>query len=45
MEKIDHILRHKASLKKYKKFEITSCIIPEQNPIRLELNNKRNSRK
>jgi hypothetical protein len=43
--KIDHILGHKASPSKYKKIEITPCIIPDHNAIKLELNNKSNSRK
>jgi hypothetical protein len=43
--KIDHILGHKASLSKYKKTEITSCILSNHNAIKLELNNKSSSRK
>jgi exonuclease III len=43
--KIDHILKHKASLSKYKKIEIASCILCDHNAIKLELNNKRNNRK
>jgi hypothetical protein len=43
--KIDHILGHKASLSKYKKIEITPCILSEHNALKLELNNKNNSRK
>jgi hypothetical protein len=43
--KIDHILEHKTSLNKFKKIEITPCIISEHNGIKLELNNKRNHRK
>jgi hypothetical protein len=43
--KIYHILGHKASLSKYKKIEIIPCIIPDHNAIKLELNNKNNSRK
>jgi exonuclease III len=41
--KIDHILGHNASLKKYKKIEITPYI--DHNAISLELNDKSNSRK
>jgi hypothetical protein len=41
----DHILSHKASLKDYKKIEITSCILSDHNTINLEFNNKRNSRR
>jgi exonuclease III len=43
--KIDHILGHKASLNKYSKTEITPCILSDFNTIKLELNNKRSSRK
>jgi hypothetical protein len=43
--KIDNILGHKASLKKYKKMEITPCIISDHNRIKLHLDNKRNPRK
>jgi exonuclease III len=42
--KINHILGHKASLNKYRKIEITPCIRPDHNTIKVELNNKRNSR-
>jgi endonuclease/exonuclease/phosphatase family metal-dependent hydrolase len=38
--KIDHILGHKASLRKYKKIEIIPCILSDHNAIKLELNNK-----
>jgi exonuclease III len=41
--KIDHILGHKASLNKFKKIEITPCIISDHNKIKLDLNNKRNT--
>jgi hypothetical protein len=43
--KIDHIGSYKASLNKYKKTEISFCILPDYSAIKLELNNKRNSRK
>jgi hypothetical protein len=43
--KIDRILGHKASLNKFKKIKITSCIITDHNGIKLDLNNKRKSRK
>jgi hypothetical protein len=43
--KIDHILRHKASLSKYKKIEITPCILCDHNTLKLQLNNKNNHRK
>jgi endonuclease/exonuclease/phosphatase family metal-dependent hydrolase len=43
--KIDHILGHKASLSQYKKTEIIHCILSDHNALKLELNNKNNSRK
>jgi endonuclease/exonuclease/phosphatase family metal-dependent hydrolase len=43
--KIDHILGHKAILSKYKKIEIIPCILSDHNALKLELNNKNNSRK
>jgi hypothetical protein len=43
--KIDHILGHKASLIKYKKIEITCCILLDHYILKLEPNNKNNSRK
>jgi hypothetical protein len=43
--KIDHILGYKASLSKYKKIEITPCILPDHDALKLELNNKNNNRK
>jgi hypothetical protein len=43
--KIDHILGHKASLSKYKKIEITPCILSDHNALKLEINNKNNSKK
>jgi hypothetical protein len=39
------ILWHKASFSKYKKIEIISCILSDHNALKLELNNKNNSRK
>jgi hypothetical protein len=42
--KIDHILEHKASLHKHKKIEIIPCILTDWNALKLELNNKNNSR-
>jgi hypothetical protein len=44
LSKID-ILGHKESLSKYKKIEITPCILSDHNVIKLELNNKSNIRK
>jgi hypothetical protein len=43
--KTDHILGHKASLGKYKKIEIMPCILSEHNALKLEINNKNNSKK
>jgi hypothetical protein len=43
--KIDHILGHKASLKKFNKIKIIPCIVSDHNALKLELNNKNNSRK
>jgi hypothetical protein len=43
--KIDHFLGHKASLIKYKKIEIIPCILSDHNALKLEFNNKSNSRK
>jgi hypothetical protein len=42
--KIDHILGHKASLSKYKKIEIIPCILYDHNALKLEINNKNNSK-
>jgi hypothetical protein len=41
---IDHILGHKARLSKYKKIE-TICILSDHSALKLELNNKNNSRR
>jgi hypothetical protein len=43
--KIDYILGYKTSLNKYKKTEITHCIVFDHNATNLELNNKRSSKK
>jgi hypothetical protein len=43
--KINPILGHKSSLKKYEKIEMTLWILSDHNAIKLELNNKSNSRK
>jgi hypothetical protein len=40
--KIDYILGHKASLSKYKKTEVISCILSDHNALKLQLNNKHN---
>jgi hypothetical protein len=43
--KIGHVLGHKASFSKYKKTEIIPNILSDHNALKLELNNKNNSRK
>jgi endonuclease/exonuclease/phosphatase family metal-dependent hydrolase len=43
--KIDHVLGHKVSLSKYKKIEIILCILSDHNTLKLEFNNKNDSRK
>jgi hypothetical protein len=43
--KIDRISGCKESLSKYKKIEITPCILSDQKALKLELNNKNSSRK
>jgi hypothetical protein len=43
--KIDHILGHKASLSKYKKIEIIPCILSDHKALKLDINNKNNSKK
>ena len=41
--RIDHILGHKSNLSKFKKAEIISSIFSNHNPMRLDLNYKKNS--
>jgi exonuclease III len=43
--KIDHIIGHKESFSKYKKMEIIPYALSDHNALKLELNNKNNSRK
>jgi hypothetical protein len=43
--KIGYILGHQASLSKYKKIEIIPCILSDHNALKLELNDKNNSKK
>jgi hypothetical protein len=43
--KIDHRLSHKESLNRYKKFEITPCILSDHHGLKLEFTNNRNNRK
>jgi hypothetical protein len=38
--KIDHILGHKATTRKYKKIEIIPCILSVHNALKLEINKK-----
>ena len=38
--RIDHILSHKSSLRKFKKIEIISSIFSEYKAMRLEMNNR-----
>jgi hypothetical protein len=45
LTKIDHSLGQNSSLKKYKKIELTPCVLSNHNAIKLELNNKRSRRK
>jgi hypothetical protein len=46
LSKIDHILGHKASLQKYNGIiSIIPCILSDHNALKLELNNKNNSKK
>jgi hypothetical protein len=41
---INHILEHKASISKYKNIEIILCILSDHNALKLEMNNKNNSK-
>jgi hypothetical protein len=40
--KIDHIHRHEASINRYKKIEITPCILPDCQRLKLGINNRNN---
>jgi exonuclease III len=42
ISKIDHILSHKANLKKYKKIGIIPCILTDHNGIKSQVNSKEN---
>jgi hypothetical protein len=42
---MDHIVGHKENLNKFKKIEITLCLISDHSGIKLDFNNKRNPRK
>ena len=41
--RIDHILGHKSSLSKFKKFEIASSVFSDHNAMRLDINYRRKS--
>lgn len=43
--KIDHIIGHKESLFRYKKFEMTPCILSEHSRLKVDFNNNRKTRK
>lgn len=43
--KTDHIISHKASLNRYKKIEITPCILSNHSGLKLDFNSNRNNRK
>jgi exonuclease III len=43
--KIDHIIKHKASLKRYKKIELIACILSDHHRLSLVFNNNKNNRK
>lgn len=43
--KINHIVGHKTSLNRYKKIEITPCILSDHHGLKLDLNNNRNDTK
>jgi exonuclease III len=40
--KIDHIVDHKSTMNKYKKTEIISCVLLDQNETKLNINRNRN---
>ena len=44
-QKIDHILDNKTYLNRYKKTEITPCILSDHHGLKLEFNSNTNSRK
>jgi exonuclease III len=43
--KIDYILGHKASLNKYKKIEITPCILSDHNTIKIRIQQQKEQQK
>jgi endonuclease/exonuclease/phosphatase family metal-dependent hydrolase len=42
VSKTDHIFRHKASLSRYKKVEITPCTLSDHHGLKLDINNRNN---
>ena len=42
--KIDHIIRHKTGLNRYKNIEIISCILSDHHGLRLVFNTNKNNR-
>ena len=38
--KIDHMLCHKAALRKCKKIKILPCVLPDHNGLRVDINDK-----
>lgn len=40
--KINHRLGHKAILNKYKKIDMTPCILPDEDRLKMDINNNRN---
>jgi hypothetical protein len=45
VSKIDHIIGHKIGLNRYKKNEITPCILSDHHRLRLVFNRNKNNRK
>jgi exonuclease III len=43
--KIDHILGHKASLRKYKKIDIIPCILSDHNPLKTRTQQQKQQQK
>ena len=45
LSRIDHILRHKTNLNKFKSIEIISSIFSDRNGMKLEINNRKRKEK
>ena len=45
VSKTDHIIRHKISLYRYRKIEITPCVISDHYELRLDFNKKQKHQK